>query len=301
MNVVQNRKRIINYLYSKIFFMDLFKWLSIAGALAWLPPVISWIVKFVTKPKLKIIVQKHAELGYTTNGSILNLWVAISAEDVGCLVTNIDLDLRGPNNAQHKLKWDWLEENFFEMAATSAELSTAGPVSIKKNQNAIALKILREGFVEKKIGFQHTKFKDEYGILFELTNEQFTNITQSKQDIATLKASNDYNKFKNLFENSSIWQEGEYTATIKASVLNMNNPFEQKIKFKLSAIDIRTLQKNITTCAEVLERHYFPPPKQELPVRNPSKEPVPDSVETVTDTAVTQIAWNWVNPNIISE
>jgi hypothetical protein len=61
----------------------IFQILAILGALAWLPQLIIFISKWLTKPKLTIITDKDLEIGYTTFGPIFNFQIAFLAEKKG--------------------------------------------------------------------------------------------------------------------------------------------------------------------------------------------------------------------------
>lgn len=252
--------------------MDIYDYLAILGACAWIPSLIGLIIKIITKPRLNIIVHKQIELGYTTNGSIMNLSMALSSENSECLVTNIEVEITGPNKQQHLLKWEWFEEKLYEM-----DYPELGSTPVRKQQNAIAIKILKESLIEKKIGFHDVNFKEEYSSKFSSVNESYNNLSQNNLEIEQLKSTKEYNDFKNLLNSSCFWKEGIYKGTIKVCALNLIEPFKKEIDFKLTGIDNRRIQTNIKTCEEVLENHYFPVGKEY------------------------HDQWNWVYPNTIEK
>ena len=46
----------------------LFKITAVLGALAWMPQIIKWIVSWLRKPKLNIICDNEAQVGYIAFG-----------------------------------------------------------------------------------------------------------------------------------------------------------------------------------------------------------------------------------------
>ncbi|HTI61649.1 hypothetical protein [Mucilaginibacter sp.] len=253
--------------------MDIwYKILAILGACAWLPPIIQLFIKYFTKVKITIIPYRIIEIGYNINGPIINLALALSAENSECLITNIEIQLHGPNQERHNLKWEWFEEKLYEIEYAASEL---GLTPIKKQQNAIAIKILKEGLVEKKVGFHETAYKINHDQAYNAINQQFELLSKNNQDVFQLKATQEYDKLKNLLENSLIWKEGTYDGIIKVTTLDKSRFFTENIKFRLSANQIRSLQANILSCVRVLENAYFP--SEEL----------------------YQPKWNWITTNIL--
>lgn len=252
--------------------MNKFELLALLGALAWLPPLIQLIIWLFTKPKLTIITHRQMEIGHNINGPIFNLSIALSGSTKECLVTEITVELKGPNEEKHILNWQWFEEKLYEI-----DYSELGLTPVKKQQNAIAIKVLKENLVEKKIGFHETLYKAKYDENYSATNQKSELISKANQDIQTLKASNEYDSFKTLFENSMIWKEGAYVAKIIVTVLNHKKTFSKEIKFHLTASHINKMQSNIPLCLAILEKHYFP----------------------VEEDEESEVLWSWIYPNIM--
>ncbi|WP_299289241.1 hypothetical protein [uncultured Mucilaginibacter sp.] len=249
--------------------MDIYKALSVLGALAWLPPVISYFIKLYMKPKLTLIVHPQIEIGYTYNGSILNYDLAISAENKECLVTNIQTIIEGPNREEHRLDWQWFEEKLYEIDYNNE----IGSTPVRKKQNAIAIKILKEYLVEKRVGFHEASFKEKYQEAIDATNQKFELIIRNSQDPESVKLTTEYDKFKNLLESSLIWKEGNYKAKVLVKALNVKETFNTEFHFRLSTNDVKKLQSNTDFAIKVLEQAYIP------------KEGF-------------NVFWNWINPNI---
>jgi hypothetical protein len=251
--------------------MDIFfKITAIVGACAWLPQIVKEINYLITKFKLTIILHGEIQVGYSVNGPILNLGTALSAENADCLVTNIEIDVVGPNQDQHNFKWQWFEEKLYEI-----EYTEIGTTPVKKQQTAIAIKILEENLVEKTIGYHSPIFKNSYQQAYDNTNNQHELLVRNNNDVQTLRSTTEYDGFRNLLLNSLIWRQGVFSCKMRVTVLNIKKTFDKEFKFRLSANDIQKLQSNVDTCIKVLELHYFP---------------------TGEDY---QANWNWINTNIL--
>jgi hypothetical protein len=232
--------------------VDYFNLLAVLGALAWLPHLISLVSNLLTKPNLSIISHPELELGYTTFGPILNMQLAFSAENKEVLIQRIEIILKHDSNETHLLSWDWFEEQLLQM-----DTPDQGPMPFKKNQRAIAIKILKESLVEKKIGFQEKKFKERHYELLNATKENYNNIIQSNQDITTLKVTKPYNDLHDFFKNSFIWKVGKYSVNMKVFIAKKDKPFEHNINFQLTNLDIKTLEANIKNCQDFIENSYI--------------------------------------------
>jgi len=232
--------------------MDFYDFLAVLGALAWLVPLISWIRNLLLKPKLSIISHKELEIGYTTLVPILNINLAFSVEKKEALIKKIDIILRHENNETHQFSWDWFEEQVLQMEIPDPDL---GSMPFKKNQKAIAIKVLTDTLIERKIGFQKEEFKEAYNKLFNSTNEIYNNIYQSSADIDSFKISKEYNEFLDYFKNSFIWKVGKYSAKIKVYIEHVV-PFEHDLNFQLTNLELKGLETNINTCQKTIKNHY---------------------------------------------
>ncbi len=127
----------------------LFKILSIAGALAWLPPLISFILKKYRKPKLNIYSDNNLEIGFTTNGPIINIGLAFTADNKNALINKIKLILKHENQETRIFEWEWFEENLMQLIVPNQ-----GILPYNKNQQAIAISVRENEIIEKKFGFK---------------------------------------------------------------------------------------------------------------------------------------------------
>ncbi len=232
--------------------MDIFKPIAILGALAWLPHLITLVRNLFLKPKISINSYNELEIGYTTLGPVLNINIAFSAENKHALIEKIYLIIKHESNEIHLFSWDWFEEYLYEM-----DTIDSGPLNLRKNQKAIAIKVQTDTLMEKKVGFQDPAFKEKYNELFNLTNIVYVNLFQGGKDINDLSSTNEYNEFSELFKNSFIWKVGKYSVKIKVYIKNRKKSFEHKLEFQLTNLDKNRLETNVETCLKVLKNHYI--------------------------------------------
>jgi hypothetical protein len=230
----------------------LYEVLAILGALAWLPQVISWIGNWLSKPILTVISDKELEIGYSSFGPIVNIRLAFLSEKKKSLIKSIDIELTHEKNDTQKFSWDWFEETLYHM-----DVPDTGLFPTKKNQKAIAINIDKDQLVEKKIGFQQNSFKSENKQLLQNTTEEFLNLFNAGKDTTEIKSRKCYNDLLDYYKNSFNWKVGTYNAKIVINISEKKISFEHKVSFRLTSLDIKSLEKNIDRCKLLVEKEYI--------------------------------------------
>ena len=233
----------------------MFKILAVLGALAWAPQLFIMIKNQLIKPVLKIIPENQLEIGYTTYGPIINTSLAIVAEKKKALIDKIEIELTHENNDTQKFKWKWFEETLHVVDLPDH----GGVLPTRKNQTAIAINIMKDQLIEKKIGFQQNTFQAEQKILVQNTVEDILNLGKAGKPTEDIQASKNYNDLKDLFQNGFNWKVGKYTIKYSIYENSIKKPFEHKISFKMTSLDITSLKSNIEKCLSEIERTYFNP------------------------------------------
>lgn len=231
--------------------MTIYDILAIMGAMAWLPFIINIIKERLEKPKLKIIPDKQMEIGYTTLGPIFNINVAFLSETKSALITKVDLEIIHESNEHTYFTWTWFEESLFQMDLPQI------PVYYKKNQKAIALNVGINTLVEKKIGFQNIKFKDDADKLVKILNEDSVNLKSSGKPLVELKSYSSFNNIIDYAQNAFQWKTGLYDAIFKVSLAESATTFEKGLKFQLSSQDLKRLFKNVESCKSFVDKVYI--------------------------------------------
>ena len=111
-------------------------------------------------------------------------------------------------------------------------------------------------------------------LAYKLTTLIENQKTNGEIDVDAIKRSNEYNELIRLYKNSFLWKSGEYSAVAKIHIADTNENIEHKFKFKLSDLEIDTLNKNIEFAKSVVDYEFI------------------DSTQELKGT------WLWTKPNI---
>ena len=232
--------------------MKLIDIIAILGALAWLPQIFSWIYNWLKKPKISIYHDGEAEVGYIKNGNAFNLRFSFLARDKHALIDDIELHLTDKDGARHILKWMWYSETFYELQGP------AGNSTMAKQQNAIAINAFRDVLIEKFIGFQSVAFLEKRKLLaYKLTTLVENQKINGAVDMEAVKRSHEYNELIRLYKNSLLWKVGEYSAIAKIHIADTNETIEHTLSFRLSELEIDTLNKNIEFAKSVVDCEFI--------------------------------------------
>lgn len=243
--------------------------IAILGALAWFPQIISWVYNWLKRPKISIYHDGEAEVGYIKNGNVFNLRFSFLARDKHALIDDIELILIDKDGAQHSLKWMWYSETFYELQGV------AGNATMAKQQNAIAINAFKDVLIEKFIGFQSLAFLEKRKQLaYKLTTFIENQRINGEVDINMIKRSQEYNDLIRLYRNSLFWKHGDYSAIAKIHIADTNETIEHTFNFRLSELEIDTLNKNIEFAKSLIDCEFI------------------DASQQLTG------SWLWAKPNI---
>ncbi|MFA7421764.1 MAG: hypothetical protein WCZ90_18925 [Melioribacteraceae bacterium] len=238
--------------------MDLIDILAIFGSLAWLPYIIQIISSYFKKAKLTITADNYLQVGFTTNGPILNFSLAFLSEKKMSLINRIDIELTHESKETQHFTWKWFEEILLEM-----DMPAGGTIPYKKHQTAIAILVNENSLSEKKIGFQKEEFHIHNNKLTHDVEEDYNNLKKSGQELSKIEAAQSYNKLIDHYKNSFNWKIGNYTAKIIV-YLSENHSFTKTVHFDLNNLEIRTLERNLEICIKLFSRLFNPVTDAEL-------------------------------------
>lgn len=257
----------------EFIYMDtLFKITAVLGALAWLPQIIKWLVNWIRKPKIKIIGDDEAQIGYVAFGSVLNVNLSFISQHKSSLIEDMDLEIIDKNNSTYNFKWAWYGETYYELKAPFAS-ATMG-----KQQKAIAFVSYKDALIEKLVGFQSVDFRERKKELINKINQLIENQKYTGNiNLDVIKQSNEYIDLMRLCDESLIWKKGNYMATCKVYISGNKTPFIYKFSFVLTETDISNLKSNIKLAKLIIEKSYFP------------------------DESKIEDSWLWANPAIVEQ
>ncbi len=248
--------------------------IAILGALAWTPHLITLLKNHFTKPKVRIITSRSAELGFTSFGPIFNLHLAFSIEHKDIVVSDLKIRLKHSSGEERIFEWQGIKQNVGNMKTRDA-----GTMPFDKEQSVLAIKLNQTQIEERFIRFQD--------VAFITSKKKYDNHAVKK--ITYLKAEKKYDAEKFLREPEMIelynfnkhyspWKEGEYIASIEIQSPEEFILVDNIRSFSLSSIDIEELSKNKDVLEADYKRWFLGKKDEEL--------------DTV---------WHWCNPTLMKK
>lgn len=250
-------------------------WIDIAaliGAAAWLPQIVTWVYRAAVKPKLDIVPAPTPEVGYTFYGPIFNVMLAFSAARKDAIIDQIQLTISHEKGRRISLTWVSLNEAFSQIRGPAGETS-----EISKNQAAIALKIGTVALAEKLVGFQDLEFltgaRERLNSLME--HQAHLGKTTDEPNKETLK-SKQFAEWRDYYERHFCWEVGSYNVNAQLHLLGVKKTTTRTWQFRLSALDVDRLKKNLDEVSRCLTEMIDPPDPEDR----------------------RDYSWTWINPTL---
>ncbi len=249
--------------------MEFLDWVAIFGALAWTPHVISMIRNAITKPEIRVISSRNAELGFTTLGPIFNVRLAFSVKNHDIAVSGLKIRIIHESGEGKLFEWQGIKQEVFKMTTPDGSV-----MPYEKENSVLAIKLNQKEIEERTIQCQETAFineKSEYEFkalkkLVYLNNQpSFNNdVFLRSQEMVDL-----YNYIKRSFS----WKAGNYEVVVELESPDDFELVDHKFIFFLTPLDIEELEKN----------------KGQIEVEYGKKAEAGDDEKI-------RAAWNWRNP-----
>ena len=115
--------------------------ISLVGAAAWLPHLVTLIIKYVRKPKLTMTPARTCEIGYTELGPIFNIKAALTAEREDILIDKVEFALSHESGDTYLFRWHEIRELKGQMVLPGVQSRP-----IYQESEAIAIKLLPTDF-----------------------------------------------------------------------------------------------------------------------------------------------------------
>ena len=182
------------------------------GAAAWAPQIVSWMYRWLVKPRVQILPERLVEVGFTTLGPIFNIRLALSASKKDAIIDHLEVELRHGAGDSHVLSWAGLREMFSEIVDAAGNRQ-----SIEKDQPAIALKVTTAVLLEKFVRFHDLGFHERRRPVLNALVEHLNYLKgQHHADYRdqVLESRQAYDLLE-LFKSSFFWKPGEYTVRFR--------------------------------------------------------------------------------------
>lgn len=251
--------------------MKIIDWVAILGALAWSPHLFSLIKSYLTKPEVRIITQKIAEIGFTTYGPIFNMRIAFSVKNHDVVISNFRIKVTHESGEEKTYEWQGLKQQVMKMHTND------GPIPYEKENSVLAIKLNQKEVEERIIQCQEISFiagkrsiEDKALKRFSFDREQ-----EGYDPLKFLKCQESidvYNYIKHAFS----WKAGKYKVVFELESPEAFNIVDNEYEFALMPMDIEELEKN----KESIEQDYI------------------NSFVLNDNPAYKQVYWKWRNPSI---
>lgn len=245
------------------------------GAAAWLPVVIGWIAKSVSKPKLRIIPDQQFEISFTNYGPIFNIRLALFVENRALVVDDVKFEVRHSDGETHTFGWSGIAEKFSEIH----DPSSGKRQIVSRDQTPIAIKVFTQSVFEKSFRFFETKYIEADKAVGQplLAQFNFLKMQHPNTYVAEALASQEFHNFVAGRQAFFWWKPGTYTVTMK-----IGSPQRFKFKnptfsFSLSQADVTQLKQNIESI--------------DVDMKNTINSNLAGAVSV-------EFSWQWVNPNV---
>ena len=227
------------------------------------------------KPKLRVVSNQFAEIGFTSFGPIFNVGMAFFVENRDIIIDGIELSLRHEDGESRTFRWAGLGETISEITD-----ATGNKHIVSRDQSPIAIKVVTHSLLEKFVRFQEPRYHDadspntlklvsHFNFLKQTTPTSFVqDVLQSKEFFAAIEHR------KKWF----WWKVGRYEVTLKATSPQTFQLVGSSFSFHLQDVDIDMLTRNLSFI--------------ELELRNLVSS-------NLTDYQVQNFSWQWANVKML--
>lgn len=249
--------------------MTFLDWVAVFGALAWLPPIYGVVKSHFTKSNIRIITQKSASIGFTTNGPIFNLGIAFSVKNKDIVISDLKIRVKHESGEEKIFEWQGITQQVGKLTTPDSSV-----MPFEKEQSVLAIKLnqkdIEERFIRcQEVSFISTKSEYEAKAVRKISYLQ----SEEKYNPSEFLREQEMKEIYSFIKHSFPWKQGVYIATIEIKSPEKFTIIENSRKFILSHLDIELLSKN----KEFIEREYKRVMLGEL-----------EQEET--------FSWNWCNP-----
>jgi hypothetical protein len=212
------------------------------GAAAWLPQIAAWIYRSAIRPKLRVIPNQFAEVGFSTYGPIFNVRMAFFVENRDLIIDGLELAMRHEDGDSRTFRWAGLGETFSEITDSAGNKQI-----ISKDQSPIAIKVVVQALLEKFVRFQEPRFHESDGVTTRALVTHFNFLKQKAPDsfVADVLASKEYFSVVEGRQKWFAWKPGRYDLTLHPTSPQKFKLVDPTFSFQLTPADVEHLRRNL--------------------------------------------------------
>lgn len=222
--------------------------LAFVGAAAWIPIAVGAARKWITKPKLDIVIGQQAEIGYTTNSTICNLELAARVHNKPALVTRIAIKLEHEQGRNINLNWTGLSET-----PLRAQSTTGDEAEYTRTLNAVAVQVLpNTDVIQRKVLFSDTAEGQQTTTLGGSLGRRVQLMHPNDPTEDDVKGWDEYSAFVDHLTNGFCWEVGRYDGKVIVHTQELKEPVEKTFSFSINANGLAHLRANVPAAKEKL-------------------------------------------------
>lgn len=212
------------------------------GAAAWLPQIATWLYRSLVRPKIRVVPDLFAEVGFTTFGPIFNVRMAFFVENRDMIIDDIELIVRHQDGESKSFRWAGLGETFSEITDASGNKQI-----VSRDQTPIAIKVGTQTLLEKFVRFQEPRFHQADKPPTQTLVAHFNYLKQKSPDtfVSEVLASKELFAVLEGRQKWFWWKPGRYELTLRPRSPQKFKLIEPSFAFELSAVDVDHLKKNL--------------------------------------------------------
>ncbi len=199
---------------------------AILGALAWIPHLISVIIKILEKPRLEVLSDNWAEIGFTELGPIFNPKLAFYAKNSSVLITRITSRVTHESGRETLFEWQFI-------------------VDRDGTDDAIGLNVTRDEMTVALIRMQSPDLIEKAEKVNRAYQEHLNHQTRTGQmnldDFLKAKTTIDRIDFR---KNNPLFEAGKYTVVFEVETRHAAIIESELVEFEVSQDQVNNLAKN---------------------------------------------------------
>lgn len=244
------------------------------GAAAWLPQIATWTYRRFVTPKITIVPDRYAEVGFTSYGPMFNVRMAFASDRMDAIIDGFELVVRHTDGDARTFRWSVLSETFSEISDNAGNRQVVG-----RDQTPIALKIGTESLVEKIVRFQEPRYHETVQPAFLRLVAQFNFLKRSGSSdyVSEVLSSKELFELTDIRQKAFWWKAGRYDVNIRLSSPRKFRLTRSQFGFDLTSVDVDQLRQNLDTLTTEMQNVI----KSNLP-----------------DFEAQPVNWNWANVDV---